>query len=62
MENTNELFLLELPNLGNEEVIKLTEQLLLKSEKFRDSFRIETNNIILDVVIKSKNPNTTDFS
>ena len=52
MEKTTELFLLDLPNIGNEDVIKLTEQLILQSDKLMDGYRIETNNLIVDVIVK----------
>ena len=54
MENSKEIFVLNLPNIGNDDVIKLTEQLILQSEKLMDCYRIETNNLIVDVFIKSK--------
>ena len=46
MENKKEIFVLDLPNVGNEDVIKLTEQLILQSDKLMDCYRIETNNTI----------------
>jgi hypothetical protein len=61
MENSKEIFVLDLPNIGNEDVIKLTEQLILQSEKLMDCYRIETNNLILDVLIKSKNSDSTEI-
>jgi hypothetical protein len=61
MENSKEIFVLDLPNIGNEDVIKLTEQLILQSEKLMDCYRIETNNLIVDVLIKSKNSDSTEI-
>jgi hypothetical protein len=60
MENSKEIFVLNLPNIGNDDVIKLTEQLILQSEKLMDCYRIETNNLILDVFIKSKNSDSNE--
>jgi hypothetical protein len=56
MENKNEVFVLELPNIGNDDVIKLTEQLILQSEKLMDCYRIENNNLIVDVYVKTNKP------
>ena len=61
MENSKEIFVLNLPNIGNDDVIKLTEQLILQSEKLMDCYRIETNNLILDVSIKSKNSDSIEI-
>ena len=61
MENSKEIFVLNLPNIGNDDVIKLTEQLILQSEKLMDCYRIETNNLIVDVLIKSKNSDSTEI-
>jgi hypothetical protein len=61
MENSKEIFVLNLPNIGNDDVIKLTEQLILQSEKLMDCYRIETNNLILDVFIKSKNSDSIEI-
>ena len=52
MEKTTELFLLDLPNIGNEVVIKLTEQLILQSNQLMYGVRIETNIIIVDIILK----------
>jgi hypothetical protein len=61
MENSKEIFVLNLPNIGNDDVIKLTEQLILQSEKLMDCYRIETNNLIVDVFIKSKNSDSIEI-
>jgi hypothetical protein len=61
MENSKEIFVLNLPNIGNDDVIKLTEQIILQSEKLMDCYRIETNNLILDVFIKSKNSDSIEI-
>jgi hypothetical protein len=60
MENKKEVFVLELPNICNDDVIKLTEQLILQSEKLMDCYRIETKNLIVDVLIKSKNSDSNE--
>jgi hypothetical protein len=52
MEDKKEVFILDLPNIGNEDVIKLTEQLILQSDKLMDLYRIETNNLIVDIIVK----------
>lgn len=52
MKEKKEVFILDLPNIGNEDVIKLTEQLILQSDKLMDRYRIETNNLIVDVIVK----------
>jgi hypothetical protein len=52
MKEKKEVFILDLPNIGNEDVIKLTEQLILQSDKLMDGYRIETNNLIVDVIVK----------
>jgi hypothetical protein len=52
MKEKKEVFILDLPNIGNEDVIKLTEQLILQTDKLMDGYRIETNNIIVDVIVK----------
>jgi len=52
MEEKKEVFVLHLPNIGNEEVIKLSEQLIHQTEKCMDGFRIETNKLIMDIIIK----------
>jgi hypothetical protein len=52
MEDKKEVFILDLPNIGNDDVIKLTEQLILQSDKLMDGYRIETNNLIVDIVVK----------
>lgn len=62
MEIKKEIFVLDLPNIGNEDVIKLTEQLILQSEKLMDCYRIETNNLIVDIEVKSKTPEFTEES
>ncbi len=54
MEKKNEVFVLDLPNVGNEDIIKLTEQLILQSDKLMDVYRIENNNLIVDIVVKKK--------
>lgn len=62
MENKKEIFVLDLPNVGNEDVIKLTEQLILQSDKLMDCYRIETNNLIVYIEVKSKTPYFTEES
>jgi hypothetical protein len=52
MEDKKEVFILDLPNIGNGDVIKLTEQLILQSDKLMDGYRIETNNLIVDIIVK----------
>lgn len=52
MKEKKEVFILDLPNIGNEDVIKLTEQLILKTDKLMDGYRIETNNLIVDIIVK----------
>ena len=52
MKEKKEVFILDLPNIGNEDVIKLTEQLILQSDKLMDGYRIETNNLIVEVIVK----------
>jgi hypothetical protein len=52
MEDKKEVFILDLPNIGNDDVIKLTEQLILQSDKLMDGYRIETNNLIVDIIVK----------
>jgi hypothetical protein len=52
MEENKEVFILDLPNIGNDDVIKLTEQLILQSDKLMDGYRIETNNLIVDIIVK----------
>jgi hypothetical protein len=52
MKEKKEVFILDLPNIGNEDVIKLTEQLILQTDKLMDGYRIETNNLIVDVIVK----------
>ncbi len=52
MEKKNEVFVLDLPNVGNEDIIKLTEQLILQSDKLMDVYRIENKNLIVDIVVK----------
>ena len=52
MKEKKEVFILDLPNIGNEDVIKLTEQLILQSDKLMDGYRIETKNLIVDVIVK----------
>jgi len=52
MEDKKEVFILDLPNIGNEDVIKLTEQLILQFDKLMDGYRIETNNLIVDIIVK----------
>jgi hypothetical protein len=54
MEKKKEVFILELPNISNEDVMKLTEYLILQSDKLMDGYKIETNNLILDVIVKNK--------
>jgi len=52
MKEKKEVFILDLPNISNEDVIKLTEQLILQSHKLMDGYRIETKNLIVDVIVK----------
>jgi hypothetical protein len=52
MKEKKEVFILDLPNIGNEDVIKLTEQLILQTDKLMDGYRIETNNLIVDIIVK----------
>jgi hypothetical protein len=52
MENKNEVFVLNLPNIGNEDLIKLTEQLILQSDKLMEGYRVENKNLILDIIFK----------
>jgi hypothetical protein len=47
-----EIFVLHLPNIGMEEVFKLSEQLIIQNEKLMDGYRIETDKLILDIIIK----------
>jgi hypothetical protein len=51
MKEKKEVFILDLPNIGNEDVIKLTEQLILQTDKLIYGYRIETNNLIVDVIV-----------
>ena len=52
MENIKEVLVLNLPNLENEDIMKLTEQLVFQSKNLMDRYRIENKNIILDIEIK----------
>jgi len=52
MKEKKEVFILDLPNISNEDVIKLIEQLILPSHKLMDGYRIETKNLIVDVILK----------
>lgn len=52
MEEKKEIFVLHLPNIGNDDVIKLSEQLILQTDKLMDGYRIETNKMIMDIIIK----------
>ncbi len=52
MKEKKEVFVLHLPNIENDDVIKLSEQLILQTKKMIDGFRIETDKIIMDIVIK----------
>ena len=54
MEKKKEVFVLEIQNISNEDIIKLTEQLILQSEKLMDGYRIENKNLIIEVFIKKK--------
>ncbi len=47
-----EVFVLNLQNISNEDVIKLTEQLILQSDKIVDGYRIENKNLIVEVIVK----------
>jgi hypothetical protein len=47
-----EIFVLHLPNVGIEDVFKLSEQLILQTEKLMDGYRIETDKFILEIIIK----------
>ena len=49
-----EVFVLELQNISNEDIIKITEQLILQSEKLMDGYRIENKNLIIEVFIKKE--------
>lgn len=62
MEIKKETFVLDLPNLCNEDVIKLSEQLLLQSDKLMDCFRIDTKNLIVYIELKSKTPDFSEYS
>ena len=52
MENNKEVLVLNLPNLENEDIMKVTEQLVFQSKNLMDRYRIENKNIILDIEIK----------
>jgi hypothetical protein len=54
MEKKKEVFVLELQNISNEDIIKITEQLILQSEKLMDGYRIENKNLIIEVFIKKE--------
>lgn len=54
MEKKKEVFVLELQNISNEDIIKITEQLILQSEKLLDGYRIENKNLIVEVFIKKE--------
>jgi len=54
MEMKKEVFVLELQNISNEDIIKITEQLILQSEKLMDGYRIENKNLIIEVFIKKE--------
>lgn len=53
MEKGNGVFVIDLPNINNEDVLKLTEQLILQSEKMMDGYRIENKNLIIEILIKN---------
>jgi hypothetical protein len=52
MKMKKEVFVLNLQNISNEDVIKLTEQLILQSDKIVDGYRIENKNLIVEVIVK----------
>jgi|LauGreDrversion4_2_1035121.scaffolds.fasta_scaffold357568_2 hypothetical protein len=52
MEKSNGVFVLDLPNISNEDVFKLIEQVVVQSKNMMDGYRIETKNIIVDIIIK----------
>jgi hypothetical protein len=54
MEKKKEVFVLELQNISNEDIIKITEQLILQSEKLMDGYRVENKNLIIEVFIKKE--------
>jgi hypothetical protein len=54
MEKKKEVFVLELQKISNEDIIKITEQLILQSEKLMDGYRIENKNLIIEVFIKKE--------
>ena len=55
-----EIFVLHLPNLGIEDLFKLLEQLIVQTDKLMDGYRIETNHLIIDVVIKCTSSESSD--
>ena len=52
MKNKKEVFVLYLPNVGDEDIIKLTEQLILQSENRMDVYKVENNNLVIEIIIK----------
>lgn len=52
MEKKKEVFVLDLPNILNEDILKLSEQIISQSVNLFDGYRIENKNIIVDIIIK----------
>ena len=52
MEKSKGVFILDLPNISNEDVIKLTEQLILQSDNLFEGYRIENENLIVETIVK----------
>jgi hypothetical protein len=52
MEKKKEIFVLDLPNINNQDLIELTKQLILQSDKIMDGYRIQSSNLIIDLIVK----------
>jgi replication-associated recombination protein RarA len=46
------VFILDLPNISNQDLFKLMEQLILQSDKLFEGYRIENKDIIVDTIVK----------
>jgi hypothetical protein len=52
MSDKKEVFVLNLPNVGNDDVIEMIKQLIHQPEYQMDCYRIENKNLVVDIVIK----------
>jgi hypothetical protein len=52
MEKKNDILVLNLPNIGDGDTINLLEQLVIQSKIKMGGYRIETKNLLIEVIVK----------